>query len=376
MEIAKQESPLQESTLQELPGQLEKMRIAFAGFTTGIKTCFISADASQLEDFKNLRHIILDDTLIYFKVVAPTTKLVFESVFSTFKICSFISNQEKFLMAIPLLIQNADKLATQLRFCKELHEETLQTAAGRSILAEKLDMKLQLSETQQKEVHQFHIKNINESKANILKKQIVLPKWFNDIPFASIIVGMLSDVLTKSEREKIEQEHIKAILSLEKSQCASIAARLVKNTIVPALQDYIDSMAASISIITAFLMNLRSIEDLSKNIEGKQSAVAIFYESIMKELYAVMKGSTMMVAYYDISNCYFKAFEGFTDSKSYIEEWMSEFIPKEKQKSFWQRIKELFLKEKAVVKEMKIEEAIEFDKCDVMFEVKRAVKFT
>jgi len=178
---------------------------------------------------------------------------------------------------------------------------------------------------------------------------------------------MISDILSKIVRSNIELECIKAIQSLEKSQCASIAARLIHKTIVPALQEYIDSMEDSISIITAFVMNLKTIERLSKNIEGNESRVALFYEAIMKELDAVMKGSIMMAASYDISNCYFEAFESFTDSKSYIEEWVREFIPNEKQTSHWQRIKELFSKEKAVVKEMEIYEAIEFDKCDVMF---------
>lgn len=79
------------------------------------------ADASQNKEFKTLRNLILDDALIYFDVVAPLTKNVFMNIYATFDLIGSIDSLDDFITNIDILIEDAEKLQTQVELVKELH---------------------------------------------------------------------------------------------------------------------------------------------------------------------------------------------------------------------------------------------------------------
>ena len=79
---------------------------SFSTFFLAMRECVISADASDNEDFKNLRSLVYQDASEYFLKVAPTAKEAFGLLNYVFKFINDIEDLEEFKEMLPDCIKD------------------------------------------------------------------------------------------------------------------------------------------------------------------------------------------------------------------------------------------------------------------------------
>lgn len=129
---------LEYEVMEQISPTMKSMTANIVEFQEGMVRCYQGTSADDLEDFKNLRDLIVSDAIVYFDVVIPITQQVFQDIYNTFHTMTCLDTFEEFMENLDLVIEDVQRMQNNVLAAKELHHGVYIKAKERSLLAESL----------------------------------------------------------------------------------------------------------------------------------------------------------------------------------------------------------------------------------------------
>jgi len=201
--------------LKNLPSNINQLSLSMQHFCLGMKHSYeYATNVRELEQFKTLRCLLVEDATVYSKHVVTYSKIVCQEVMTISDLITSMENLTDFTDNVDYLADETEKILSALQFVSVLNMKSLENA-------HRLRVFLQLQEEQTK-------------KYKLVKDELK------------------KDELPLTGLPKTKEEIKQLIINYNGRESEVIAWVLVSNVIVPALKVYIEAIEKVVIILCQF----------------------------------------------------------------------------------------------------------------------------